>query len=228
MCKTARESPLIGHFPIHCIPQGIDTDLYAPGDRLEARALLGIPKEAQVVFISAIPNAPRKGLPYFMEALQYVKKRPRPLILVVGSRGLFPREVTDHFPMREMGYVNSSELFHTCFVASDISVLPTLADNLPLTILDSLSSGIPVISFDVGGIPEVLQTGETGYLARYKDAKDLARGIDYLLEDDSRLKKMARQGRELMLARYTLDQQAKGYAALYRQLLTLRQQASKV
>lgn len=228
MCKTARESLLIGHFPIHCIPQGIDTNFFSPGDKREARKMLGIPVDAEVIFMSAIPNAPRKGLEYFIEALKYLTRDPRPFILVVGSRGLFPKEVTSKFPMREMGYLHSAELFHTCFVASDISVLPTLADNLPLTILDSLSTGVPVVSFDVGGISEAVRTGETGYLARYKDAKDLAHGIDDLLKDPSRLKRIAHHARQLILSHYTLDQQVLWYEGLYSQVVNLRRQATGV
>lgn len=217
MCNVAQQSPLINRFPIHHIPQGIDTHIFSPGSRAHARKKFDLPLDAKVIMISALPHAPRKGLSYFLEALQHIKTRPRPHILVVGSKGLMGSDA-GAFPMREVGFINDPREFNECFLASDISVLPTLADNLPLTILDSMSAGTPVVSFDVGGVPEAITSFETGYLAKYKDAKDLAHGIDALLSDDERLKIISQNCRKRVLSKYSVTQQAENYSTLYASL----------
>lgn len=219
MCKMARESFLLRNFPVHYIPQGIDATTFRPGDAAAARQRFNIPADVNVVMVSALPQAPRKGLSYFLEALNHITTRPRPWILVVGSRGLL-KTAPKAFSLREVGYINDPKEFNDCFLASNISVLPTLADNLPLTILDSLSAGTPVVSFDVGGVPEVVQSMETGYLARAKDAKDLAHGIDVLLSDPAKLSRMSQKARQCILEAYTLPLQAKHYLTLYDERIT--------
>ena len=218
MCEMAKQSPLLSRFQIEYIAQGIDSNLYTPGDRAAAREAFGISPDASVVLITALKNAPRKGLDYFIASLKHLKTKPRPLLLVVGNqslRGIAPED----FPLHEMGYLKSQDVFNTCYAASDISVLPTLADNLPLTILDSFSAGVPVVSFNTGGVPEIVKHMETGYLARYKDAEDLARGMDTLLADTALREKMSKRGREMILAQYTIEKQAAGYVKLYEKLL---------
>ena len=216
MCEMAKESPLLNKFPIHNIAQGIDEKVFAPGNKVAARRELGIPDDALVVMVTALKNAPRKGLDYFIEALRHLKTKERPWILVVGNQSLKGIAPSD-FPLLETGYVKSDKLLNTCYVASDIFVLPTLADNLPLTILDALSAGIPTVAFDVGGVSEVVNS-ETGYLAKYKNAKDIAAGIDLLLGDAKLREKMSKNAREMILSKYTIERQTDDYVKLYEKL----------
>ena len=67
--------------------------------------------------------------------------------------------------------------------AADVLVTPSLQENLPNTIMEALSCGIPCVGFDIGGIPEMIDHKSNGYVAEYKSAEDLARGIRWVLEE---------------------------------------------
>ena len=67
--------------------------------------------------------------------------------------------------------------------SADILIVPSLADNFPSVIAESMLTGTPCAAFDVGGIPDLVLHKENGYLVRYKDSEDLACGIQWLLND---------------------------------------------
>ncbi len=216
MCAAARQSPLLQRFPLTHIPQGIDTNFFHIGSQSSARKRIDIPLDATVVMVSALPDAPRKGLPYFLASLRFLTTQRRLWILVVGSRGLIG-PLGNSFSIREMGYIDDPDLWRECFRAADVYALPTLADNLPLTILESLSCGTPVVAFDVGGVKEVVRTGQTGYCAREKDAEDLARGIALLLNDRALRMTCSKNAQHDMRHSFSLDQQVRAYSRLYEQ-----------
>ena len=66
---------------------------------------------------------------------------------------------------------------------ADVFVAPSLADNLPSTLIESMLCGTPVVSFKVGGIPDIVSHMNDGYLAQYRDVQDLAYGIDWVLKN---------------------------------------------
>jgi glycosyltransferase involved in cell wall biosynthesis len=77
--------------------------------------------------------------------------------------------------------LNLKELV-TAYSASDMYVLPSLEDNLSNTVLESLSCQLPVVAFNTGGIPEMIQHKTNGYLAEYKSSLSLAEGINWILK----------------------------------------------
>jgi len=85
--------------------------------------------------------------------------------------------------------------------------------------LESMACGTPVVSFRVGGVPELVRPGITGYLAEPGDANDLANGILQLLEDEALRQAMSQQCRAIALKEYPLELQVQRYLELYRQVL---------
>ena len=83
-------------------------------------------------------------------------------------------------------YISSPEEMATMYAAADVFVTPSLQDNLPNTIAEAMSCGTPCVGFNVGGIPEMIDHQQNGYVAKYKDVTDLAEGICYVLSHDMR------------------------------------------
>jgi glycosyltransferase involved in cell wall biosynthesis len=81
-----------------------------------------------------------------------------------------------------MGVITNDYLMTLIYNASDVFIAPSLADNLPTTIFESLCCGTAVVGFEIGGIPDLIQHQVNGYLAKYKDAEDLANGIEYCIQ----------------------------------------------
>lgn len=105
------------------------------------------------------------------------------------------------------------------FSAADLFIFPTRADNLPLVLQESIACGTPMVSFNIGGVPDLVRPNITGYLANPEDAEDFAQGIMQLLEDDQLRENMAKNCREIALKEYPLELQAQRYMALYQEIL---------
>jgi glycosyltransferase involved in cell wall biosynthesis len=138
---------------------------------------------------------------------------PKPWVLVVGSKGLFAPP--EGFQLRELGYVTAEQMM-TCYSAADVFVLPTLADNLPVSLLEAHACGTPAVAFDVGGVPDIVQHMTTGYLARHKDAEDLARGLDGVLQHSELRGEFRARARQRIEKEFNAELQVERYADLYR------------
>lgn len=107
------------------------------------------------------------------------------------------------------------------YSAADLFVFPTRADNLSLVLQESMACGTPLVSFNLGGVPDLVRLGVTGYLAEAENATDFCTGIIQLLvlEDEKLRQKMIHNCREIALQEYLLQLQAKRYIELYRKVL---------
>lgn len=221
LSDMAKQSPLFAGRDIHCIPYGVNLDEFSPGAQSDARETLDIPRDAQVIMVVAfsdqIAGASRKGARFLKEALKTLNLKQRPWILSVGSRGVF-ETCRDVVSIREVGYLNSSELMRRCYIAADVFTLPTLADNLPLSLIEATASGTPSVAFQVGGVRDILIHKETGYLAAPQDASDLANGIRWMLADRARLAAMRHRCRQLAQRDYSIELEVNRYLELYRAL----------
>lgn len=223
LADMARRSPLLRGFEVHHIPYGIDTETFYPVDRPVARQGLRIPPDVHVVMIIALPGARRKGVDYFLAALHKLPQDLRPWILVVGGRGVL-NGVPPGICVREVGFVDSTEFMNLCYSSADVFVLPTLADNLPLTLLEALAAGTPSVAFDTGGVPDIISHMETGYLCRYKDSEDLARGIQTLMNANL-MASMRPRCRDAATKEYAREVQARRYMEVYERAVNLRRRA---
>ena len=87
------------------------------------------------------------------------------------------------FPAYPLGYVSDRQRIVRIYRAASMFVLPSLSENLPNTIMEAMACGIPCLGFRVGGIPEEIDHRKNGYVADYRSVDDLARGIDWLLNE---------------------------------------------
>ena len=98
-------------------------------------------------------------------------------------------------------------------------IFPSVAENCPLVVLEAMGCGTPVIAFNTGGMPELVDYLKTGYVAEYKNSDDLAIGIELFLRDDVLRAKAGILTRERVEDKFTLDQQVDNYLRLYAQIL---------
>jgi glycosyltransferase involved in cell wall biosynthesis len=209
--RLASESPLLSRFPVVRIPNGIDLERFKPVDRAEARARLGIPSDGPVVLFSA-PDVSdrRKGGAVLNEALERLDGVPfRLLVAGANETPPFPR------PFWSLTHLVDEDEIALSYAAADVFVLPTLAENLPNAALESVAAGTPCVSFDVGGVPDVVRHMETGYLAKLGDAEALAEGIRTLLADDELRLRMGEACRGVAEAQFSAELEASRFSELY-------------
>jgi glycosyltransferase involved in cell wall biosynthesis len=137
--------------------------------------------------------------------------------LVVGH-GAREWDTTVSVPATTVETITDDQLLAVMYSAADVFVHPALADNLPNGVLESMACGTPVVAFDVGGVSDAVRPLETGYLARWKDAEDLAHGIERLLDDDDLRASMRTTCRTVAESEYGMDLQTDRFEALYAEL----------
>lgn len=229
LTEQARQS-MLNRFPIHHIPHGIDAETYQPIDPDQCHSLLGVTPGKKVLMFAA-PNMNHfwKGGDLLLKALQSLPEslKAATVLLLLGNGGEAIAE-TAGIQTLHLGYVSNDRLKAVAYSAADLFVSPTRAEAFGLVLLESIACGTPVVSFRVGGVPDLVRPGITGYLAEPENAKDLCDGIIQLLEDESLRNYMSQQCRVIALREYPLELQVQRHIDLYRQILqTKRSTASE-
>jgi len=220
LTEQAKQS-MLNRFPIHHIPYGIDTEAYQPLEAEQCRSLLGIPTGKKVLMFGAESlKDSRKGSDLLLKALFSLPEslKAETVLLTLGNDGEAISEAAGMATLN-LGYVSSDRLKAVAYSAADLFIFPTRADNLPLVLQESMACGTPMVSFKIGGVPDLVRPGVTGYLAAPEDAQDFCNGIVQLLEDQNLRDRMSQNCRAIALAEYPLELQAQRYIELYRQVL---------
>ena len=222
LCDRIGES-MLGDFPVHHIPHGVDLEVFSPLDKDHCRRMLGIP-EGKTVLLSVIDmGRPLKGPDLLAEAIRMLPESQRRdcLLLVVGSSN---HEILKSIPVpvMDLGYVGHDPLKALIYSAADLLINPTRAESFGLVSLESMACGTPTVAFDVGGVPDVVRPGVTGALAEPESAESLAAQISGLLGDPGLLESMRGNCRALAIEEFSLDLQVKRYAELYEKVIDAR------
>ena len=164
----------------NCIP----STLFHPTDMQQVRESLGLPQDKRLLlFCSQKVTDERKGIMYLVEALQQLQEDD--LHLVIVGKDSEQISLPDNIKVTRFGSVGE-EMMPMLYNAVDAFLTPSLQDNLPNTIAEAMSCGTPCVGFNVGGIPEMIDHMENGYVAQYRNAVDLAEGIRFVLRHDLR------------------------------------------
>lgn len=217
--NLAAQSPLLGQFPIVQVPNGLDGREFFPRDRLAARATLGLPAERRIILFSAhvLDHNPRKGGELLIAALNRRPPPPGTILALMGEGG---ETWIDRVPceVRLLGFCREAEAMATCYAAADIVAVPSVLENLPNTLIESLACGRAVVAVDSGGMKDGIRHGGTGYLARAGDTDDLAAGIQLLLDNDALRLAMEVEARDLFLAEFTREKELQRLEGIYASL----------
>lgn len=216
MQHQAQLSPIFAGKQVHCIPNGVDTNVFYQRDRLSIRTGLGIkPSESAILFVSSQLDDPRKGFFQFSEALSGLRlPKERVVILTMGG-GEIDSEQLSGFRVLSMGYVGDEDRMAQIYSAADLQVVSSLQDNLPNVVLESLACGTPVVCFDCGGLKDMICHRENGYLAAWKDADDLRAGIEFAINRPAGDTSLREHAVATVKTSFELEKAASVYTGLY-------------
>ncbi len=221
MQQLVQKSPLLAHLPVRKIQNGINTKIFKPIFKAFARGALRISDGANVIlFTAADTTESRKGcqyVPLIMEAL--VKEGVKDLVLIVLGKGAETWKADSGYSVVGLETTMSEHFLAIAYSAADVLLHPALVENLPNTVLEGMACGLPCVTFNIGGIADIIQTGETGYLAKHQDVDDLVKGVLGILTDQEQWSKMSSQCLDLIKSQYTLEVQAKKFAQLYEEII---------
>lgn len=200
-----------GHSRVSVWPVPVRADLFTPGDRADARAQLGLADEERVVF-SAARLHPVKNLPLLADACADAGAT-----LVLAGEGSERRRLTRRGAagLRLVGW-QSSEQLHAWYAAADVVALSSNTEGQPIAVLEAFSCGRGVVATAVGGVPEVVRAGETGWLVPPRDREALAAALQEALQDRTLTDDYGAAGRALVLRRHSAERVSAAFRDLAR------------
>ncbi|MDR2820250.1 MAG: glycosyltransferase [Desulfovibrio sp.] len=218
--RKAAKSGMLQDCRIEVIPNTLDTHIFRPIPQKQARDILGLPQDALLLLFGAMNAASdhNKGFDLLLEAMRQlpVSAQQQVAAVVFGAdTATTSLSCHTHF----LGRLHDAVTLALAYSAVDMFVCPSRQDNLPNTVLESLACGTPVVAFPVGGIPDMVEHGVSGWLAQAYDTAELARGISLLLNDAELRQRMGEAGRKKVEQTYAAPVIAKRHIALYEEIL---------
>ena len=203
--------------PLLVIYNGIDTSIFYPRDRAKSRQELGLPQDKHIILVVAkggVSN-PWKGGNYAQGAIEAFRGDPRAFFVDIGGNLGVGKE-----NLKTAGFIDNAEVLAKYYSSADTLLYPSIADNCPLVVLEAMACGLPVVSFATGGIPELVDHQKTGYIARYKDADDLAKGVAWMLtRTPAEHSDMCESAVMKIRSGLTLDHMTEQYLQIYKSML---------
>lgn len=205
------------------IPNGVDLSLFQPADKQTVRAELGIPPKVKVLLFSANKAQQNMWKDYqtmraAMELLANRFQDQSILFMILGNvdRG----EQIGRVYIEFIPYQKDPQVVIRYYQAADVYVYATKADTFPTTVLEALACGTPVVATAVGGIPEQIDDGETGFLVPPRSPEEMAAAIQKLLQDNNLHRKMSSQAAETAQRRFDVNRMVEEYLEWYRKILS--------
>jgi len=208
----------------HHVANGFDPRGYAFKPRLEARRILGIPEKAMVVCAGAHTVAsPHKGFMYVVNALRANEAAEITLILL-GNVAPEAEELLSGVPVVAPGFVGDKERLALYYSAADLMLFPSMGDNLPTMIQESMYAQTPVLAFATGGIPEMITDGRDGWLVPRGDGIAFAAALRRLLSNSELLKECGLKAKVKIAQAFSMQDCYSRYEELYRHACSAQNQ----
>jgi glycosyltransferase involved in cell wall biosynthesis len=214
---------LYGYLDAPLIPNGIPTDEYAPDPnrRRRWRERHGLEPEA-IVLTHVGRFAPPKNHALLIEAFAQVRTHTPLYLLLVGGGELedaVRQQVAGLGLQERVRFLGVRADVPAILNASDLFVLSSRWEGNPLSVMEAMAAGLPVVSTAVGGVPELVREGETGLLVPSGDAAALARALQALVDDPARREAMGKAARQHAITHFDIRHTVRQYEALYERLL---------
>jgi len=219
------KSKLLSNITVDVIPNPIDTEIYRPVDKKSARKKLNLSVDKMLILFGTMTlKEERKGFLYLQKSLtilynKYPELRSNIEVIVFGS---FNKNEISKIPFKAnfFGRIKNVETLVNCYNSADVFVAPSLEDNLPNTVMESLACGVPVAAFNIGGMPDMIEHKKNGFLAVPKSAESLADGILWLLKETKDFSRLNEYALNKVVEKFSPEIIGKKYKQLYLTLLS--------
>ena len=207
LCDFLQNDGIASQYNCTVIQNGIDVSTFRYREKEECRQELGLSQEDQILlFVADKLDYPRKGYHILLDALT---KLDEVLLVAVGHGA------GDSERIINLGTITDEHHLALVYGAADVFVIPSLDDNLPNTVLESLCCGTPVVGFNKGGIPEMIKHATCGLIVENPDANSLTEGVRQALDRDWDRETISKQATD----QYGTYKCATQYLELYQKVL---------
>jgi glycosyltransferase involved in cell wall biosynthesis len=217
--ELAREN--VDENKIHFRVNGVDPNAFHPVDEVtkqQLRQQLGLPLDQPIVTV-VCRHVETKGLPNLLDAWKQI---PNAHLVIVGTGPIteeLKAKAKAELPEGSVAFPGKVESVLPYLQASDAWTLPSLTEALPVSMLEAMACGLPIVATTVGGIPEVIEDGKSGLLVPPGEVQPLADALKKIVTRSAEVKAMGEHARQTILDKYALDTVSATYANLYREIL---------
>ncbi len=203
---------------VHLIYNGVDESVFKQYDKASVREELGLPLDKTILLFSAawgLAEGTKDSRATLLAMYKELSYDPNIVFAILGGGGedfMAENTVT-------ISYISDQFLLAKYYSSADLFIYPSLWDNCPLTVIENMAVGTPVITYNTGGIPELVTHMETGYIAKYNDSQDFIKGVKLFLDNTELRNSAANQSTKVFKERFTLDTMVKKYISLYTEML---------
>jgi glycosyltransferase involved in cell wall biosynthesis len=134
-------------------------------------------------------------------------------LILVGHTGTFNHELP--FEVHSLGFVNNEEQLVNLYAAVHLLVVPSRLEAFSQVTCEAHACGLPVVAYDIGGVPDIISHQQSGWLAKPYDATDFANGIEWVLENEEFRVDLGAYGRQKVLSNFSSEVVAEKYMELY-------------
>lgn len=221
MAELAGRSQILAGRDIRVIATGVDTDVFRPFDRTEARRVWGLPPDRRLVLFGAdgALRDGRKGGAAVLDVMERIAAQGNTDVgLVLFGTDTPPEGLSNTISLHPMGTITDQARLAHLYSACDVFLAPSKQENLANTVLEAMACGTPVVAYALGGMIEAIEHGRTGLLGAPGDDAALAGMTATLLADEAMRNRFSADSRARARASFDLRTQTAKYIALYREL----------
>ncbi|MDY6784008.1 MAG: glycosyltransferase family 4 protein [Cyanobacteriota bacterium] len=222
LAQCARASRLFRDFPIEIIANSLNTRAYQPTDKCLAKKQFELPQDKQILLFGAIlaTSDRRKGYHLLKAAIEQISQTPQGDNIEVIVFGASQPSEDTQFALKThyFGTISDDAILSLLYSSADVFVAPSVEDNLPNTVMEALACGTPCVAFKIGGMPDLIEHRQNGYLAQPFAVEDFSKGVLWVLEDKQRHSQLRKNARSVVEQKYRLQCQSQHYISLFERL----------
>ncbi|MBT32105.1 MAG: hypothetical protein CMO01_20795 [Thalassobius sp.] len=213
MMEKAKKSELFKNVQHEVIKNGIDPQLFKPFNQQLARTFLELPLDKKIIlFVSDYTSNKRKGFHFLWDAVKMLKDEENLLVCTIGGE----MNLQQYANCISLGKIKDERIMRLAYSAADVYVLPSIEDNLPNTLLESILCGTPIVGFNIGGIKEIVNSNN-GLLVPEISSLSLSNSLKQIINNQVTF------DRNLIIAdaklKYDIHQQSQKYIDLYNSII---------
>ncbi|HME44418.1 MAG TPA: glycosyltransferase [Syntrophorhabdales bacterium] len=222
MYDRVRRSPILSHLPCHLIPFGVDANIFKPQDKSAARQALGIPHDAHVLCCRATKNYDYKGTIYIEHALKSANLSKPTYVITMNDKGALD-SLRDRYRLMEFGWIEDQKKIAQILAASDLFLMPSIAESFGMMAVESMACATPVIAFDGTALTDTIDAPHCGIVVPSKDHEAFAHAIQELLEQTEMRQELGMRAANRVKNEYTLELYLSRHLQLYQDILSKSQ-----
>ncbi len=221
--NCAKNSLLMKDKKIVIIPNPINTEVFMPINKYNARKSLKLNNKKKVILFGSVDGGkdPRKGADLLIDVLKFLTFKKEDIQIVIFGKKNKHQEIFKNtfFEIHNLGIINSINKLSTIYSSADLFIIPSRIESFGQTAAEAQSCGTPVAGFNIGGLKDIIKHDKNGILIEPFNTKKMAIAIENLLKDEEKILRFSKASRENALHNWDNKKIAESHISFYKKVL---------